>query len=132
MDYRIITAALDDVADRLEKQGLVKEAYDLDKVADLIEAAIPYGHKTVLSDALFPVLTKIKKENIRDLEQVRNLLIGAIEKTIGKGVSQENANRYIEEFKAHNKLSDLLIHAGNLALKSENMGTKLEHQQESA
>jgi hypothetical protein len=131
MDYRTITAALDDVANRLEIRGLVKEAYELDKVADLIEAAAPYGTMSPLSNAISPVLTKIKKENIKDVEQARSMLINAIESVVGKGESREKADKYIKEMKDHATMKDLLIHATNIMF-GIGYGSKREHQQESA
>jgi hypothetical protein len=131
MDYRTITAALDDVADRLEKQGLTKEAYELDKVADMLEAAMPYGTMSGLSGAISPILTKIKKDNVKDVEQARSMLTAAIESIVGKGLSKEKADSYISDLKKHATLKDLLIHASNIMLAAGH-GPEREHQQESA
>jgi hypothetical protein len=131
MDYRTIIAALDDVANCLEIQGLMKEAYELDKIADFIEAAMPYGTMSALSGAISPVLTRIKKESIKDLEQARSMIVDAIEGIVGKGLSRDKADKYIEELKRHTALKDLLLHAGNIMLAG-GFGSEREHQQESA
>lgn len=134
MDYRVIIAALDDVANCLEIKGLMKEAYELDKIADFIEAAMPYGTMSALSGAISPVLTRIKKESIKDLEQARSMLVNAIEGVVGKGLSRDRrdrADKYISDLKRHATLKDLLLHAGNTMLAG-GFGSEREHQQESA
>jgi hypothetical protein len=43
LNARKLASVLDGVADRLEAQGLIKEAFELDKVADLVEKEALFG-----------------------------------------------------------------------------------------
>ena len=47
-----LSSMLDDVADSLEKKGLIKEAYEIDKVADEVEATLYNEPGTPVYDLL--------------------------------------------------------------------------------
>lgn len=78
-----ISSALDVIADRLEKKGLIKEAYEIDRVADEIERQIDFTKPRSIMDSEFkniplptalPKGQSISERNIQqNLEELSNI-----------------------------------------------------------
>lgn len=80
-----ISSALDSIADHLEARGLVKEAYEVDKIADALEKA---------AGSLGESLKKMSPEDIKNLEVQVTIGTGAYQAVVNAGLKDDLLNLF--------------------------------------
>lgn len=118
--YDKIASVLDAVADSLEEKGLIKEAFEIDKIADTIEAAIPYGVDTIVGKALDIAFARMGRRPT-NIEEVKSITLEEMTKQIGKGLNVDTFEGYKEKINAFNNLPALLKYLGNLRMAAGGM-----------
>ena len=94
--YLKISSMLDTIANSLESKGLIKEAYEIDKIADAIDnieaGRIPAGiGGTAYGRALDPFVRSQGPRPI-DLDAIVHKFNEITDSMIGHGISQEKAD----------------------------------------
>ena len=120
--YEKISSMLDAVADSLESKGLLKEAFEIDKIADAIDAGVPYGMTTDLGNKLTSAANEIKKLGMRgDVATAVGIAVKALEDVTGHGLSADKMAQYKEWFEKTRSIPDLLKIMYNIILAGSGM-----------
>jgi hypothetical protein len=130
--YKKISSILDAIADSLEEKGFIKEAHEVDKIADMIDAAMPYGMETPLTEELKKAISDFRKLGPRPtLEQIRTRATAAFDAAVGKGLDKDRRDRYVDYISTHPQFQNpvrLMEFITNVALKP-GFGKQFESQQ---
>jgi hypothetical protein len=123
-----LSARLDLIADALEYKGLIKEAFEIDKIADMLDALeaaqIPEGVKTPLGSALRKFLQVDVKPYQKNRDRIVQEFTNLIDSLVGKGLSEQKAVEYKETVNQKHTAADVLIYISNIWQVAEHRGQK--------
>lgn len=126
--YTKIAAMLDDVADSLEKKGLLKEALEVDKIADMIDAGMADVGGSALSKALSEDLKAYGKRT-PPLEKVKEDFIATVKRLSGHGVSADKADKYVEDMEKITDVTRALKFMSNVMLAGTGLNVVKEAEE---